>query len=245
MAANEISECMLGLETPPAVTETDREHCWNETSADTQASGLRRDKFGWLHNFQLLLGNKIIRQAIKIVIPLRLANLSERHPGLTKAIGDSYAEAAAVCMHRHHVSPADVSAVVRDLATECILHWDAPSNGVLRAYANEIDTTEQGAYAVSLATTEAVVGLVAVSRAETMTGADYYVAPIGSNLEDLETCIRLEVSGVSAGSEAVVQARLRQKVVQTEKGKSNLPALAAVVGFKERLIAIAKLGDEQ
>jgi hypothetical protein len=114
-------------------------------------------------------------------------------------------------MHRHHLSPADVSAVVRNFATECILHWDAPSSGVLRAYANEIDATEQGAYAVSLATTEAVVGLVAVSRAETMTGADYYVAPIGSDLEDLETCIRLEVSGVSAGSEAVVQARLRQK----------------------------------
>jgi hypothetical protein len=198
-----------------------------------------------LHKFQLLLGNKTIRQAIKMVTPLLLADLSERHPGLTKAIGDSYAEAAAVCMHRHHVSPADVSAVVRDLATECILYWDAPSNGVLRAYANEIDATEQGAYAVSLATTEAVVGLVAVSRAETMTGADYYVAPIGSNLEDLETCIRLEVSGVSAGSEAVVQARLRQKVAQTAKGKSNLPALAAVVGFKERLIAIAKLGGEQ
>ena len=78
-----------------------------------------------------------------------------------------------------------------------------------------------------------------------MSGADYYVAPIGSNPEDLENCIRLEVSGVSAGNEAVVQARLRQKVVQTANGKSNLPALAAVVGFKERLIAIAKLGDEQ
>jgi hypothetical protein len=34
-------------------------------------------------------------------------------------------------------------------------------------------------------------------------------------------------------------------VAQTAKGKSNLPALAAVVGFKARLIAIAKLGDEQ
>jgi hypothetical protein len=180
-----------------------------------------------------------------MVTPLQLADLSERHPGLTKAIGDCYAEAAAVCMHRHHESPADVSAVVRNQTTECVLNWDAPSNGVLRAYANETDTTEQGAYGVSLATTEAVNGLVAVSRAETMTGADYYIAPIGSNPEDLETCIRLEVSGVSAGSEVVVQARLRQKVAQTAKGKCNLPALAAVVGFKERLIAIAKLGDEQ
>lgn len=180
-----------------------------------------------------------------MVTPLVLSDLSERHPGLTKAIGDSYAEAAAVCMHRHHQSPAGMNAIVRDLPTDCVLHWDMPSNGVQRAYANEIDTTELGAYAVSLATTEAIAGLVAVSRAETMSGADYYVAPVGSNLEDLENCIRLEVSGVSAGSAAVVQARLRQKVEQTAKGKSNLPAFAAVVGFKERLIAISKLGDGQ
>lgn len=180
-----------------------------------------------------------------MVTPLRLGDLSERHPGLTKAIGDGYGEAAAVCMHRHHESPVNMSAIVRDLGTECLIQWEAPSHGILRAYANETDTTELGAYAVALATTEALVGLVAISRAETMTGADYYVAPIGSKLEDLESCIRLEVSGVSAGSEAVVQARLRQKLAQTLKGKSNLPALAAVVGFKERLIAIAKLGDEQ
>jgi hypothetical protein len=62
-----------------------------EVTADTQASGLRLKKFGWLHKFQLLLGNKTIRQAIKMVTPLLLADLSERHPGLTKAIGDSYA----------------------------------------------------------------------------------------------------------------------------------------------------------
>ena len=32
---------------------------------------------------------------------------------------------------------------------------------------------------------------------------------------------------------------------QVAKGKSNLPALAAVIGFKERLIAVAMLADEQ
>ena len=93
---------------------------------------------------------------------LQLTDLSVRHPGLTKAIGDSYAEAAAVCLSRHHESPADVSAVVSDVATKCALPWEPPSNAVARAYANETDATEQGAYAVSLAAVEAISGLVAV-----------------------------------------------------------------------------------
>ena len=98
---------------------------------------------------------------------------------------------------------------------------------------------------MSLAAVEALEGLVAVKRAHTLTGADYYIAPVGSNPDDLEDCVRLEVSGVSAGNKAVVESRLRSKLQQAAKGASNLPALAAVVGFKEQLIALARLGELQ
>lgn len=178
-------------------------------------------------------------------ILLRLADLAERHPGVTKALGDSYAEAASVCLSRHHESPVEVGAEYRSEESECILPWETPSAAVLRAHANDIDATEQGAYAVSFAAVEALAGLVATRRAETLTGADYYVAPLGADIDDLEACLRMEVSGVDAGDESAVRARLRQKLRQTEKGRSNLPALAAVVGFRERLIAIAQLGDAQ
>ena len=85
--------------------------------------------------------------------------------------------------------------------------------------------------------------LVAVKRAETLTGADWYVAPIGTTPDDLENCFRLEVSGVDAGSRAAIAARLQQKVEQTRRGASNLPAIASVVGFKEKSIAIQKVSD--
>jgi len=176
-------------------------------------------------------------------ILLRLADLAERHPGVTKALGEVYAEAASVCLSRHHESPVDVDAEYRQEESECLMQWEAPSTAVLRAHANDIDATEQGAYAVSFAAIEALAGLVAVRRAETLTGADYYVAPLGAGVDDLEACLRLEVSGVNAGDESAVRTRLRQKLRQTEKGRSNLPALAAVVGFRERLIAIAQMGD--
>lgn len=176
-------------------------------------------------------------------ILLRLDDLGERHPGVTKALGDAYAEAASVCLSRHHESPIDVEAEYRSDGSECVLPWAAPTASVLRAHANETDATEQGAYAVSFAAVEALAGLVAVRRAETLTGADYYVAPLGADIDDMETCLRMEVSGVDAGDASAVRARLRQKLRQTEQGRSNLPALAAVIGFREKLIAIAHMGD--
>jgi hypothetical protein len=113
------------------------------------------------------------------------------------------------------------------------------------AWANNIDATESGAYGVSLAAVEAERKLVAVRRAETLTGADWYVAPEGTTPDDLENCLRLEVSGVDSGGQSVVETRLKQKIEQARKGKSNLPAIASVVGFKERIVAIQTVSDEK
>lgn len=72
---------------------------------------------------------------------------------------------------------------------------------------------------------------------QTRTGADYYIAPIGQVVEDLEDCLRLEVSGTDLGV-SEIKRRLREKVDQAFRGDSNLPALACVVGFRVQLIVI-------
>lgn len=172
---------------------------------------------------------------------LPLEKLSERHPGLTKAIGEGYAEAASVCLSRHHISPVDLEIAREDQVLECSATWNAPDERTKRAWANEIDATEAGAYGVSLAAIELDQGLVAVSRAETLTGADYYVAPIGANPEDLEECVRLEVSGTDHGDKAEIERRLKVKVKQAANGASNVPAMASVVGFRERAIFFSKV----
>jgi len=124
-----------------------------------------------------------------------------------------------------------------------VVHFTAPDVRILNAHRNEIDATEAGAYAVSLAAVEAVAGLVAVRRADTLTGADWYIAPSGTDSEDLENCIRLEVSGVNAGAASDIKRRVREKLSQASRGASNLPAMAAVIGFKALEIVIAPLGD--
>ena len=176
---------------------------------------------------------------------LRLEGLHERHPGLTQPLGQSYTEAAFVCLSRHHQPPVTVSLKYNGNDELRVINFAVPDERMLNAYANEIDTTETGAYGVSLAAVEAVAGLVAVRRAETLTGADWYIAHDGTEIDDLESCIRLEVSGISAGVSSDIKRRLREKVAQAARGKSNLPAMAAVVGFKVLEVAISPLGDAE
>lgn len=174
---------------------------------------------------------------------LQLESLHERHIGLTPVLGDAFCEAASVCLSRHHNSPVNIDIANNGGTKARSVEFQKPDVRVLNAWANENDTTEWGAYGICLAAVEVEEELVAVKRAETLTGSDWYVAPIGTQPDDLERCFRLEVSGVDAGGRSAVEARLQQKVNQTKRGASNLPAIASVVGFKERSIAIQKVSE--
>jgi hypothetical protein len=174
---------------------------------------------------------------------LRLDSLHERHTGLTPSLASTFLEAASVCLNRHHQSPVELEIGRNGARTTHLVEFEKPNARVLNAWANEIDTTEDGAYCVCLAAVEVEENMVAVKRAETLTGADWYVAPIGTTADNLENCFRLEVSGVDTGNRAAIEARLRQKVAQTRRGASNLPAIASVVGFKEKAIAIQKVSE--
>lgn len=83
------------------------------------------------------------------------------------------------------------------------------------------------------------MGLFAVARAETRTGADYYLADQSTG--SLERAFRLEVSGVDHGNRKDIERRVSDKVKQTQKPPSNVPAIVAVVGFRERWIAIQQV----
>lgn len=167
-----------------------------------------------------------------------------RHTGLTRAIASANNEAARVCLDRHHESPTDFD-LQRDgnAPFTTVVEWTPPDARACEAWANSNDATEDGACACVLAAVELTDGLVAVRRAETLTGADYYVAPPGNAPDDLEHCLRLEVSGVDRGPKSEIERRLRAKLAQAAAGNSNLPALAGVIGFRARLVMIADVAD--
>ena len=123
------------------------------------------------------------------------------------------------------------------------MEWEPTDERTKYAWANEIEATEAGACACVLATIELVKGLVAVRRAETGSGADYYIANPGTPANDLEDCIRLEVSGIDRGNSAAVNRRLKEKLDQAAAGMSNLPAMVGVVGFRARRILLSHLEE--
>ena len=172
---------------------------------------------------------------------LPLQRMSERHSGLTEAVAAYYEEAARVCLDRHHASPKRFAIRNGDAKQEAEVLWEQTDERCRAAWANEVDATEAGAYGCAIAAAELTQGLFAIRRAETGTGADYYVAPPGHGRDDLEECLRLEVSGVDHGAEAIVEQRLRGKLDQAAGGRSNLPAMAGVVGFRVALILMQRV----
>lgn len=169
---------------------------------------------------------------------IRLETMHERHPALTPPISGAFEEAASVCLSRHHTPPVEISMSDNEDEANAELAWVEPDSRVEDAWANSIDTTEWGGYGCVIAGVELMRGLFAVRRAETGTGADYYLGPAGSGRDDLEGCVRLEVSGVAEGNHADVAKRLLAKVRQARNGASSLPALAGVVGFRAKLLMV-------
>ena len=169
---------------------------------------------------------------------LPIHDMAARHYGLTPGPALSYQEAARVCLDRHHKPPTNFNIRLRNQQSGVVVRWTPADARCQAAWANTDVATENAAYGCALAACEVTAQLHAVRRAETGTGADYYVAPEGFGVDDLEGCLRLEVSGTDHGSESLVEQRLQDKIAQARKGRSNLPAMAGVVGFRVRLIVM-------
>lgn len=170
-----------------------------------------------------------------------LKDLHQRHRGLYRSLCSAYADAAAICMSETYESPVDVALHVDDRIKHRKLFWDEPGEDARASWANQDDATRDGAYSVSLAAVEAELGLTALERADRRTGADFYIGVPGTDLEDAH---RLEVSGTRNGDQREINARLRQKVEQASRGESDRPAYACVVGFKARLVAVARVTED-
>jgi hypothetical protein len=148
----------------------------------------------------------------KLLPLMPLHDLADRHYGLIPSVAGTYLDAARVCLDRHHKPPVQMTITKDAEEKTALVKWEPADDRTRGALANRIDTTENGACGCILAAVEMTEGLYAVGRADILTSADYYVAPAGKRLEDLEDCWRLEISGTDKGSDAAVARLLRQKV---------------------------------
>ena len=174
---------------------------------------------------------------------LPIDDMDKRHNGLTPAIAAHLLEGARICLDRHHQSPVTVEIRGLTRTANAMVQWQVTDAVTKFAWASDTVATEVGASACVLAAVELMEGLITVRRAQIGNGADYYIAPPGTSVDDLENFIRLEVSGTDSGSAAIVFRRLNEKLSQAARGNSDLPAIAGVIGFRARLICLAQLED--
>lgn len=169
---------------------------------------------------------------------LPIHGMHERHPGLSDAAASFLVEALCVCLDRHHTPPTDFAILANGDTSSVTVAWESTDETMRASHGNELDATRDGAYACALAAVELSQRLVAVARAEHRSGADFYVAPATST-DDLQTWIRLEVSGTDRGNLTTVRNRLTEKLEQLRTGNVDTPGIACVVSFRARLIQIA------
>ena len=169
-----------------------------------------------------------------------LYKLFERHRGFYEPLCVAYADAAGVCLDRHHESPTYFEIFTDDSSCSRQLSWVRPSSAVKANWNNSDDAVRDGAYSVALAAVESELGYVSLLRAEKKSGADYYVGPPGA---DPENAYRLEVSGTEIGG-SEVEYRLTGKLKQAKAGKSDTRAYACVVGFYVKRVALGKMEED-
>jgi hypothetical protein len=159
-----------------------------------------------------------------------------RHYGITPAIGGMIAEAAEVCLARHHSPPSKATVDTTRNVLTVDFQWNAPSHRSRAGHLNEIDATELGACALAIAALELSESLYVVSRTATRSGADYWVHrdPNASTLED---AIRLELSGINDATSRQLQYRVTVKLQQTQNASKTL-AWAGIVAFKQLRIVL-------
>jgi len=178
---------------------------------------------------------------------LALEGVAARHTGLTDEVWNYHHQAACVCLDRHHAPPQPFTVRLDETREQHPIVWVPAEAAARRAWADSTEATECGAYALTIACAERMAGLVVILKAESPSGADWYVAPPGTGVDtngdpdlDAPGVRRFEVSGVDVGP---VGARLTEKRQQLLRGRSDLPGIAAVVGFQRAIVEMESMPE--
>jgi hypothetical protein len=120
--------------------------------------------------------------------------------------------------------------------------WRPPDQTVRGSHDNDLDATRDGAYAVAALSMHSIDRWRIRARAQAASGADLLAF---RDDDDPNNFVKVEVSGVSAGSEerglSELRKRLRAKVAQVRGGDLDLPGIAVVVGFELAHVLVSEV----
>jgi len=150
---------------------------------------------------------------------------------INPVIGAFIAQGLAVCLDSHsHMNGVELK-VKGDFSEAFEVYWDKPNDLVKLGWANLKVASEHGACAVAVLLIRKLTRFTVIETACNGTGIDYWLG-YRSNLP-FQRKARLEVSGIHKGTTGTVNARVAQKLNQTQQSAGLLPAYVVVVEFSK------------
>ena len=138
-------------------------------------------------------------------------------PAITAALGAALVEAGGVCLESQGHNPGVVLTVRGYREGRYTLTW-APVSAQARsrAYNEQERATEMGAAGIAVLLAQRITGYAALEPCWRGTGFDYWLGDLAEGIPVYR--VGLEISGIRAGSEGQIRARLREKRQQVEQG---------------------------
>jgi len=161
-------------------------------------------------------------------------------PGITSNWGRFLTEASILCFESQN-HPNGVEVKISGIS-QCKVKFEWKidvSEQMINSWADEQELTEYGACGVAILLILKLTGYTVIQRSKKGTGVDYWLGLDGEE-KPFQNAARLEVSGIMAGSENVVKARVSKKIKQTAPSDGKLPAYIAVIEFSNPLSHVVK-----
>ncbi len=182
------------------------------------------------------MGNFVFLNQLYKMRTLNLDTLNMGLPGITKAMGAFFAEAAIVCLVKNGHRDGAVLKVTGDFEEKFILRWSSDLDDKAHEnWKNEQRASEYGAVALALLLMLHLTSYDEFEDSGIGTGIDFWLKE--KNRKKLTILnprkARLEISGIMKESPSnTIQARIRVKEEQVKSSDfTNLPAYIAVVEF--------------
>ena len=149
-------------------------------------------------------------------------------PGLSSAKGRDLAEAAGVCLESQGHSPGVRLRIRGDARIDSQeLRWPLVTEQLRLTHADAREAAELGATGIAILLTAQETGYAVLRRAVINTGVDYWLGDAAGTDQ-----ARLEVSGILRGDGGRMNARVNEKMRQTERSAATgLPVYVVVVEF--------------
>ncbi len=168
----------------------------------------------------------------KTGLTLSFAPLMNGQFGVSSVYGSFLAEAASHCLGcTNHVSPVLLE-VTGDACSIWSLKWSEAVDVEDGTWADLQEATEYGAYGIAITVALALTKTSRVERSAKGTGIDYWLGSGKDQRGIFQRTARLEVSGILNGDKRKIDARLKEKLAQTERSdQTQLPAYVSIVEF--------------